>query len=76
MLSVMGALGVWSLDAPRGRAVSVDAITTGFAFVLREVLARAGLATVLRLRLAHGPSRAPLREPAAYLGRRVLAALG
>ncbi|NKC32033.1 ABC transporter substrate-binding protein [Falsiroseomonas selenitidurans] len=44
MLSVMAAADVADLAALRGRAVSVDAMTTGFAFVLREVLGQAGLA--------------------------------
>lgn len=44
MLSVMAAADVADLAALRGRTVSVDAMTTGFAFVLREVLGQAGIA--------------------------------
>lgn len=44
MLSVMASPGVAELGALRGRAVAVDAMTTGFAFVLREILERAGIA--------------------------------
>jgi ABC-type nitrate/sulfonate/bicarbonate transport system substrate-binding protein len=44
MLNVMAAADVASLADLRGRRVSVDAMTTGFAFVLREVLGREGLA--------------------------------
>jgi ABC-type nitrate/sulfonate/bicarbonate transport system substrate-binding protein len=44
MLSVMAAPGIGSLADLKGRIVSVDAMTTGFAFVLREMLAGNGLA--------------------------------
>jgi len=44
MLNVMAAADVADLAALRGRTVSVDAITTGFAFVLREMLEKAGVA--------------------------------
>ncbi|NKE44672.1 ABC transporter substrate-binding protein [Roseomonas frigidaquae] len=44
MLSVMAAADVPDLAALRGKVVSVDAMTTGFAFVLREVLGQAGIA--------------------------------
>lgn len=44
MLSVMAAAEVPDLAGLRGRQVSVDAMTTGFAFVLREVLGQAGIA--------------------------------
>lgn len=43
MLSVMAAPGIGSLADLKGRTVSVDAMTTGFAFVLREMLAGSGL---------------------------------
>lgn len=43
MLSVMAAPGIPSLADLKGKTVSVDALTTGFAFVLREMLAKAGL---------------------------------
>jgi ABC-type nitrate/sulfonate/bicarbonate transport system substrate-binding protein len=43
MLSLMAAPGVADTAALRGREVAVDAMTTGFAFVLREALLKAGL---------------------------------
>jgi ABC-type nitrate/sulfonate/bicarbonate transport system substrate-binding protein len=42
-LSVVAAPDVTRLDELRGRTLSVDAMTTGFAFVLRELLGRAGI---------------------------------
>lgn len=44
MLNVMAAPDVADIAALRGRTVAVDAMTTGFAFVLREILGRAGIA--------------------------------
>jgi ABC-type nitrate/sulfonate/bicarbonate transport system substrate-binding protein len=44
LLSVMAAPEVKSFADLKGKTVSVDAMTTGFAFVLRELLARNGLA--------------------------------
>ncbi|MCX7685482.1 MAG: ABC transporter substrate-binding protein [Acetobacteraceae bacterium] len=43
LLSVMAQPEIGSLQALAGRSVSVDAMTTGFAFVLREILERAGV---------------------------------
>ena len=43
-LSISAQKDVASVEALRGRTVTVDAMTTGFAFVLREVLARKGVA--------------------------------
>jgi ABC-type nitrate/sulfonate/bicarbonate transport system substrate-binding protein len=43
-LSVMGGKGVQRFADLKGRKVSVDALTTGFAFVLRELLANNGIA--------------------------------
>jgi ABC-type nitrate/sulfonate/bicarbonate transport system substrate-binding protein len=43
MLNVMAASDIPSMEALKGRTISVDAMTTGFAFVLRELLARAGV---------------------------------
>ena len=43
-LSVVTAPGVTGFDALRGRTLSVDAMTNGFAFVLRELVERGGLA--------------------------------
>jgi ABC-type nitrate/sulfonate/bicarbonate transport system substrate-binding protein len=40
MLSVMASPDISGIKALKGHTVSVDALTTGFAFVLREVLAR------------------------------------
>lgn len=44
MLNVMAAPDITTIEALRGRTVSVDAMTTGFAFVLREILGGAGIA--------------------------------
>jgi ABC-type nitrate/sulfonate/bicarbonate transport system substrate-binding protein len=44
MLNVMAQADVADLGALAGRTVAVDAMTTGFAFVLREMLSRAGVA--------------------------------
>jgi ABC-type nitrate/sulfonate/bicarbonate transport system substrate-binding protein len=43
MLSVMASSDIADVKALKGQSVSVDAMTTGFAFVLREVLARNGI---------------------------------
>lgn len=43
MLSLMAVPDTESVAALKGRQVAVDAMTTGFAFVLREALARSGL---------------------------------
>ena len=43
MLHLIAAPDVKTVTDLRGRQIAVDAITTGFAFVLREMLARAGL---------------------------------
>lgn len=43
-LSLVGGKGVKSLAELKGRNLSVDAMTTGYAFVLREILARSGIA--------------------------------
>ena len=43
LLSVMAAADVADIKALKGQTVSVDAMTTGFAFVLREIMARNGL---------------------------------
>ncbi len=43
-LSVVTAPGVTGFDALRGRTLSVDAMTSGFACVLRELVERSGLA--------------------------------
>jgi ABC-type nitrate/sulfonate/bicarbonate transport system substrate-binding protein len=42
-LSVVTVPRVTGFDALRGRTLSVDAMTNGFAFVLRELVARSGL---------------------------------
>ncbi len=64
MLSVMAAPDVPDLAALRGRDVSVDAMTTGFAFVLREILSRQGLAEAVNwVAVGGGAQRlAALRE--------------
>jgi ABC-type nitrate/sulfonate/bicarbonate transport system substrate-binding protein len=43
-LSVMGGKGVQRFAELKGKKISVDALTTGFAFVLRELLAKNGIA--------------------------------
>ena len=43
-LSLVGGKGVRSLGELKGKKLSVDAMTTGYAFVLREILARGGIA--------------------------------
>ena len=43
-LSVLGGKGVKSFADLKGQKLSVDAMTTGFAFVLRELLAKNGIA--------------------------------
>lgn len=44
MLSVMAVPEVKSFADLKGKTLSVDAMTTGFAFVLRDILARNGIA--------------------------------
>jgi len=43
-LSISAQKDITSVEALKGRTVTVDAMTTGFAFVLREVLATKGVA--------------------------------
>jgi ABC-type nitrate/sulfonate/bicarbonate transport system substrate-binding protein len=43
-LSLVGAQGIKSIQELKGKTLSVDAMTTGYAFVLRELLARNGIA--------------------------------
>ena len=43
-LSVVGGPGVKSFSDLKGKTLSVDAMTTGLAFVLRELVARGGVA--------------------------------
>ena len=42
-LSISAQKDITSIEALKGRTVTVDAMTTGFAFVLREVLAKRGV---------------------------------
>jgi ABC-type nitrate/sulfonate/bicarbonate transport system substrate-binding protein len=42
-VSIVGVPAVKSFSDLKGRTVSVDAMTTGFAFVVREILARNGI---------------------------------
>src|SRR6476660_3140247 len=42
-LSIVAQKDIASVEALKGRTVTVDAMTTGFAFVLREVLAKKGV---------------------------------
>jgi ABC-type nitrate/sulfonate/bicarbonate transport system substrate-binding protein len=43
-LSLVGGKGVRSIAELKGKKLSVDALTTGYAFVLRELLAKNGIA--------------------------------
>ncbi|HEY6830289.1 MAG TPA: ABC transporter substrate-binding protein, partial [Gemmatimonadaceae bacterium] len=43
-ISIVASPAVASVGELKGRTVSVDAMTTGFAFVVRELIARSGLA--------------------------------
>ncbi len=43
MLSLMAVPGTTSVDDLKGRELSVDALTTGFAFVLRDALVKSGI---------------------------------
>src|SRR6185295_6179475 len=43
-LSIVAAPTITSVKELKGRTVSVDAMTTGFAFVIRELVTRSGLA--------------------------------
>jgi ABC-type nitrate/sulfonate/bicarbonate transport system substrate-binding protein len=57
--SLMAGPEVKSVADLRGRELAVDALTTGFAFVLREAVARAGMtdADVKYVRTGGGPTR-------------------
>jgi ABC-type nitrate/sulfonate/bicarbonate transport system substrate-binding protein len=57
--SLMAAPEIKSIDALRGKKIAVDALTTGYAFILREMIARAGMtdAEVTYERTGGGPSR-------------------
>ena len=57
--SLMAAPGVQSVADLRGRKIAVDALTTGYIFILKDILARAGLsdAEVVYERTGGGPKR-------------------
>lgn len=57
--SLMAAPDIKSIADLRGRKIAVDALTTGYAFILREMIARAGLSEsdVTFERTGGGPSR-------------------
>lgn len=59
LLHLMAAPDVKTVADLRGKQLAVDALTTGFAFVLREMVARAGLtdADVTYVRTGGGPQR-------------------
>ncbi len=57
MLSLIAAPRMASLAAVADQAVSVDAATTGFAFVLREILARANVSNVSLVKVGGGAQR-------------------
>lgn len=58
-LHLIGAPDVKTVTDLRGRQLAVDALTTGFAFVLREMIARAGMtdADVTYVRVGGSPAR-------------------
>ena len=58
-LHLIGAPDVKAITDLRGRQIAVDALTTGFAFVLREMIARAGMtdADVTYVRVGGSPQR-------------------
>ena len=57
--SLMAAPDIKSVADLRGRKIAVDALTTGYAFILREMIARAGMtdADVTYERTGGGPMR-------------------
>lgn len=57
--SLMAAPGIRSVADLRGKKIAVDALTTGYAFILREMIARAGMtdADVTYERTGGGPMR-------------------
>jgi len=57
--SLMAAPGITSVADLRGKKIAVDALTTGYAFILREMIARAGMtdADVIYERTGGGPMR-------------------
>ncbi len=59
LLHLIAAPDVKTVADLRGKQLAVDALTTGFAFVLREMIARAGLtdADVTYVRVGGGPPR-------------------
>lgn len=57
--SLMASPGIKSVADLRGKKIAVDALTTGYAFILREMIARAGMtdADVSYERTGGGPMR-------------------
>ena len=57
--SLMAAPGVHRVEELRGRKIAVDALTTGYIFIIKEILARAGLSDtdVSYERTGGGPRR-------------------
>ena len=57
--SLMAAPAIRSVADLRGKELAVDALTTGFAFILREMVARAGMTDndVKYVRTGGGPNR-------------------
>jgi ABC-type nitrate/sulfonate/bicarbonate transport system substrate-binding protein len=57
--SLMASPGIESVADLRGKKIAVDALTTGYAFILREMIARAGMtdADVIYERTGGGPMR-------------------
>jgi ABC-type nitrate/sulfonate/bicarbonate transport system substrate-binding protein len=59
LLSIMAQPGIETVSALRGKTLAVDALTTGFAFVLKEILAQNGIgdADVTYLAIGTGAER-------------------
>jgi len=57
--SLMAVPGIRTVADLRGKKIAVDALTTGYAFILREMIARAGMtdADVIYERTGGGPLR-------------------
>jgi len=66
--NLMAAPDIKTVAGLRGKELAVDARTTGFAFVLREMIARAGMsdADVTYVRTGGGPARARLLMEGKY----------
>lgn len=66
--NLMAAPDIKTVADLRGKQLAVDALTTGFAFVLREMISRAGMtdADVTYVRTGGGPTRARMLMEGKY----------